>query len=532
MTKYKSTPRNKKLKRLEERTAAIYIRVSSMQQIENFSIPTQVKACREYLKKEKLREVGIFVEKGESAKSSDRTELQNLLYFITHNKNKVDFILVYKLDRWSRSMSDFYALKSVLMKNGTNLLSVTEQVDDSPTGKFLEGIFSGLAQLDNELKGQRVKDCLATKALDGWFPSHAPYGYRNCKETRTIKKDPKYFNDIRTILHRFEQGESTTNLTKYLNRLGLRTRGSYNHPIRKFRPKDVWKILEKSLFYSGYYNWGEHVNIHGKHEPMITLGQHMKIQDRMHNRETVETTTDEGEDIFYLNFTIGKARGFLHCAGCGERMQSCFSTGKLGKKYPYYYCKNPACNCEKKSIQKQDLELLFERTIGKLKPTPASIETFKEEVLKMWQEEYEECTRKHKISEDRIKLLEEKKDRTIDMRRKEELSSKDYKKQMTDIENDIIAAQNDAEYNLVDKNQLKVLLEQAALFLSNLETLFVGFSTTNKQRFAHFVFPEGVRYEDGKIRTPKKAFTFEFLEALESNDPEKIDMVSPQGVEP
>src|SRR5690606_41499269 len=102
-TKYESTERNIKIERSPLTTGAIYIRVSDQKQVDKYSIPTQIKECREYFKKNHIQEVAIFIEEGETAKTSDRTQLKNLLHFVTLNKNKVDYVLVYKLDRWARS---------------------------------------------------------------------------------------------------------------------------------------------------------------------------------------------------------------------------------------------------------------------------------------------------------------------------------------------------------------------------------------------------------------------------------------------
>jgi hypothetical protein len=113
------------------------------------------------------------------------------------------------------------------------------------------------------------------------------------------------------------------------------------------------------------------------------------------------------------------------------------------------------------------------------------------------------------------------------MRRREELTLKDYKKEMEDIENDIVAAKAEAEFTLVDKNQLQVLLDLAELFLTNLEPLFISFGTANRQLFAHFVFPAGVLYKDGEI--PPKALMFESLEAIESKN-KKMKMVKGRGI--
>ena len=73
------------------------------------------------MEREDIREVATFIEKGESAKTADRTEFQNLLYFLSKNKNKVDFVVVYKIDRWARNQSDFHITKAYLLKNGTNI---------------------------------------------------------------------------------------------------------------------------------------------------------------------------------------------------------------------------------------------------------------------------------------------------------------------------------------------------------------------------------------------------------------------------
>lgn len=173
---YTSTKRDIKLSKFQEETAVIYVRVSNPKQVSNYSIPTQVEACRNYLFFKGVREVGIFIEEGESAKSRDRHQLQNLMYFLSQNQGKVNFILVYKIDRWARSQLDYYAIKATLVKYKCRLLSVTENIDETPVGNFLEGIFANVAQFDNQMKAERTKACLLTKALSGDYPVYAPYG--------------------------------------------------------------------------------------------------------------------------------------------------------------------------------------------------------------------------------------------------------------------------------------------------------------------------------------------------------------------
>lgn len=448
---------------------------------------------------------------------------------------KVDFILVYKLDRWARNQSDFFAIKAILTKHGTNLLSVTEQVDDSPTGKFLEGIFSGLAQLDNELKGQRTKACMITKALDGWYPAKAPYGYMNDKNTKTLARD-EYFEPIQKILLDLYAGKTIPEVTDYLNRMGLMIKGSGTGRPRPFKPKDVWKIADKSMFYAGYYNWGEHKQIKGKHESMINWHNHLVIQNKLRHRETqpkiIIIEDDMNDDNFILNFTVRRGMGFIHCDCCGDRMSTAYSKGKMGSLYPYYFCRSSECSAKKKSHLKQDVELQFSNVLQNITPTIKYVEYFKSKVMKKWEERYEALVEQHKIASTKVAQLEQEKKDTIAMRRSKELKFEDYELEMTRIENELAVANLVTSDKVLDKSVLLVKLEMAKLFLTNLEPLYNGFSTANKQRFISLIFPEGVRYADGKFRTLRKSYLFEYLENLHNENWEENINLTPRGIEP
>lgn len=371
---------------------------------------------------------------------------------------------------------------------------------------------------------------MLTKAFDGWYPAPAPYGYKNDKDTKTLVRDEIYFKPVQEILAAFSEGVSIPNLANYLYKWSIKTKGSNKRTPRDFKPKDVWKILTKSYFYAGYYDWGEHKGIHGKHEKMITWEQHLKIQSRLYNKNVVNTDL-LSKNSFYLNFSIGKNKGFLHCDGCGKRMLSCISKGKLGKRYPYYYCSNSKCNNQKKSIAKQDLEKLFEKQVGRLTPMEELVESFKEETLDLWDKEYKIYENKCKIAQERVDNLEYEKRQTIAMRRRNELTKEEFETEIERIRIDLVGAGVEVEYNLTDRNQLNTLLEQAQLFLTNLEPLYLGFSTDNKQRFAAFLFPKGVRYADGEIRTPEKSYLFTVLDNMKTENFENSLMVTPRRIE-
>ena len=137
--------------------AVIYARVSTKEQTQNLSLPTQRRACEEYCRREGFDVAKVFMEEGESAKTADRTELQALLAYCRENKKKVQFVVVYNLSRFSRDARVHLALTGALAGWGITLRSVTEPIDDTPTGRFIETMIAGIAQLDNETKAERTK---------------------------------------------------------------------------------------------------------------------------------------------------------------------------------------------------------------------------------------------------------------------------------------------------------------------------------------------------------------------------------------
>src|SRR5262249_21353006 len=97
-------------------------------------------ACREYAQSHNITVLKVFIERGESAKFADRTQLLELLDFCRHNKGRVQILLVWKVDRFARNVGDHFNIKASLMKYDVRILSVTEPIDSNPEGKLMETI--------------------------------------------------------------------------------------------------------------------------------------------------------------------------------------------------------------------------------------------------------------------------------------------------------------------------------------------------------------------------------------------------------
>jgi predicted site-specific integrase-resolvase len=142
--------------------AVIYVRVSTKEQTENLSLPTQLRACEEYCRRHGYEILERFHEEGESAKTTDRTQLQALLKYCRTRKGKVHFVVVYNLKRFAREKYDHFALRAHLQSLGISLRSATEPIDDSSTGKLMEGVLAAFAQFDNDVRSDRTRAGMRT----------------------------------------------------------------------------------------------------------------------------------------------------------------------------------------------------------------------------------------------------------------------------------------------------------------------------------------------------------------------------------
>src|SRR3989344_7147479 len=139
------------VKETKYRRGIIYVRVSSDEQIKGTSLDDQEARCIKYCHENGIEIMATYREEGESAKSANRPKLIEAIEFCRKNKGMIDAFVVYKLDRFSRSMEDHVLVKKMLSDHGTRLHSVSEPiVGESATGKLLGGMLALISEFDND----------------------------------------------------------------------------------------------------------------------------------------------------------------------------------------------------------------------------------------------------------------------------------------------------------------------------------------------------------------------------------------------
>src|SRR4051812_23969170 len=180
--------------------ALIYLRVSTKEQaaaggeVEGYSIPAQREACRRKAASFGAEVVAEFVDAGESARSADRPQLQLLLAYV--REHQASYLIVHKVDRLARNRADDVMITIALQAAGVRLVSCSENIDDTPSGKLLHGIMASIAEFYSRNLGTEALKGMQQKAQRGGTVSKAPIGYRNVgllvdgREVRIVERDP------------------------------------------------------------------------------------------------------------------------------------------------------------------------------------------------------------------------------------------------------------------------------------------------------------------------------------------------------
>ena len=157
----------------------IYTRVSTKEQADNnFSLETQKKACEQYASKCGYQIAGCFGGTYESAKTDERKEFNNMLSFVKRSKEKVSSIIVYSVDRFSRSGANAIYLAEQLKKQGIVVCAVTQPTDaTTASGSLQQNIQFIFSEYDNQLRREKCMAGVREKIQQGIWCTAPPTGY-------------------------------------------------------------------------------------------------------------------------------------------------------------------------------------------------------------------------------------------------------------------------------------------------------------------------------------------------------------------
>ncbi len=234
--------------------ASIYARTSSPNQRNNYSIEEQINECQKYCKQRGWLIRYVFVDQCQSGKSIDRPKFQLMLE--KAKSREFEVIVVWKLDRFCRSLVDLVNVEKLLRNYGVQLCSVTEFVDTtSSVGRFNYRSLASVAELEREIIGERARLGLYALARENRWPNaHPPLGYEKDGDgrLRVVASEAKL---VRGIYNRYLKEKSMPAVAFWLNSVGAATK---NGARGVWNARTVKNILDNKI-YIGQYQVAEHL---------------------------------------------------------------------------------------------------------------------------------------------------------------------------------------------------------------------------------------------------------------------------------
>lgn len=280
---------------MQIKKTAIYIRVSTdAQREEGYSIEAQTEKLKAHCVAKGYLNPELYIDGGFSGSNIERPQLERLIADV--HKRSIERVVVYKLDRLSRSQKDtLYLIEDVFNPYGVDFDSLMENMDTStPMGRLMIGILSAFAQLERENIRERTSMGMQKRVESGYWMGggRIPYGYDYDKDKGILVPNAEAEN-VRRMYELYLKGHSTTKIARLL---GLK----YDNWVRTI-------LLRKSNTGVIVYN---NVEYKGLHEPIIDMDTYQKTLDMMAQRSTTQSS-----DSCYL------LQGLVYCGKCGAKMR-------------------------------------------------------------------------------------------------------------------------------------------------------------------------------------------------------------------
>lgn len=320
--------RKKTTAQVRETKVAIYIRVSTIHQIDRDSIPMQKRDlaayCQLILGTDNYE---FFEDAGYSGKNMDRPAFQEMMHRV--RREEFTHILVWKIDRISRNLLNFAEMYEELRSLRVTFISKNEQFDTSTAmGEAMLKIILVFAELERNMTSERVTATMVSRANNGqWNGGRIPFGYSYDSESQifSIREDEAAV--CLELKDLYIENQSLIHTARALNEKGYKTRAGVD-----WTPTSVW-IIASSPFYAGIYRYNrykgtehrtvnpenEWVMIHEHHPAIFTEEEHDMICSILkRNARNLENHVGRKR----ISYSVHVFQGILHCGKCGNKMTS------------------------------------------------------------------------------------------------------------------------------------------------------------------------------------------------------------------
>jgi site-specific DNA recombinase len=475
--------------------SVIYTRVSTKGQEDGLSLSTQLKGCDVLALRCKYHVLAYFGGKYESAKTDERKEFNRMLQFIKRSKQKITHIIVYSLDRFSRTGPNAIYLAAKLKEQGITIISVTQQGDASTaSGTLQQNIQFLFSQYDNDQRREKCVAGMKERLLEGEAVHQSPVGYDHLFENgkRRIVVNAKGKLIRKAFYWKANDQLSNVQILAKLKLLGL-----------VLYPQQLSKIL-KNPFYCGMlvHRLLDGKVVEGNHEKTVSVEIFLKVNKIQANNPHGFKHKDDCPEI--------PLKHFFKCENCGK-----YLTGYvvLKKGIHYYKCKSGSCHTNQNA---ESLNLLFKELLSKFTFEEKYTDVIKYQLEFVYSEKNKgnkelaiELKKKLSAVETKNENLEEKYVADgIDKELYQKYSSK-YKEEIKVIKKELDEAENKS-------SNLHEFIDYTIGMSSKLDSYWYNSTFQEKQKLQYLLFPEGIYFnkKTGEVRTTRVNSVFGTIGSL------------------
>ena len=318
---------------LNDKKAALYIRVSTHWQVDKDSLPLQENDLINYAKYALgVEKYEVFKDAGYSAKNTNRPDYQRMMARL--RTGEFTHLIVWKIDRISRNLLDFAQMYNELKQLGITFVSKNEQFDTSTAmGEAMLKIILVFAELERNITSERVTAIMLSRANEGkWNGGHVPFGYNYDKTTKILSVNPTEAITVNMIYDTYEETRSLIQVAKFMNESKHFPRSG-----KAWNPVTVGIILNNP-FYSGDYLYNKHdekksggnastsalkkesewILVKDHHPPIVERERQQAIKMILQSQRR----SNKGGPRTYTRVNTHIFAGLLKCGKCGNGMPS------------------------------------------------------------------------------------------------------------------------------------------------------------------------------------------------------------------
>ena len=324
---------------VQQRTAVIYARYSSERQNEQ-SIDGQIRIINQFAEKEGYTIIDTYIDRALTGRNDDRPSFQKM---IADSSNKAfQYVIVYKLDRFSRNRYDSAVYKKKLKDNGVRVISATENITDTPEGVIMESILEGYSEYySKELAQKIIRGNYESRSKGQYTGGAVIYGYR-------IDQNKKYVVNkeeaevVRKIFSDVANHKKIVDIVSDLKGKGI-----------PYKDGEEWSLngvarMLRNEKYKGIAKFGELV--YDNIVPAIVTEEDFDEVRKELEKHKHMTKAKLVDYKFLLSDKV-------YCGDCGKLLNGHTGTSRTGKTYHYYKCRGTTKHeCHQKPIRKEELE--------------------------------------------------------------------------------------------------------------------------------------------------------------------------------